>query len=202
MNYNKYKNSGWGLSREALETIAECIRKINKPDVSILEFGSGHSTRFLLDFKKEFYPSMILESYDNDPKYMHKHPCVRRRELIQYNDKDYESLFTEKIDQSKSRPFDYKKSSRKMNWKNVFYRIQDNDLINKYDLVVLDGPNGNGRSIAFPFLIGKMNPGSYIFIDDVTHYDFVERMTRMFPKAEVVQKYQKGRDVFALVRTG
>ena len=53
------------------------------------------------------------------------------------------------------------------------------------DLVVLDGPNGNGRSISFLHLKDKLSKKSFILIDDSDHYDFVERCKQVL-NAEVI----------------
>lgn len=44
--------------------------------------------------------------------------------------------------------------------------------------------NGNGRNFAFLYLQNHLKSGSYIFIDDHTHYDFVERFLSIY-NAEV-----------------
>ena len=59
--------------------------------------------------------------------------------------------------------------------RNCFYDMTENDLPDDIDLVILDGPNGNGRSISFLHLKNKLSNGAYILIDDSDHYDFIER---------------------------
>jgi len=67
--------------------------------------------------------------------------------------------------------------------KNNFYDVQENDIVGDYDLMILDGPNGNGRNIAFLHMMGHLKPGSHVFIDDHSHYDFKETFLKLF-KAE------------------
>jgi hypothetical protein len=59
--------------------------------------------------------------------------------------------------------------------KNNFYKIEESDLNGVYDIVILDGPNGNGRNFAFLHIKQYLNSGSIIYIDDYNHYDFVEK---------------------------
>ena len=56
----------------------------------------------------------------------------------------------------------------------MFYNIKKDDLDGYYDMVILDGPNGNGRSIAFRHLVDKVRPGTKIIVDDYHHYPFIE----------------------------
>jgi hypothetical protein len=46
--------------------------------------------------------------------------------------------------------------------------------------MIVDGPHGNGRSIAFLHSIGRLQKGSYVVIDDYNHYDFVEKFQLLF----------------------
>ncbi len=64
--------------------------------------------------------------------------------------------------------------------KNCFYDLDEEDLPNDIDLVILDGPSGNGRSLAFPHLVGKLKSPCYVMIDDVNHYDFLDRAKEIF----------------------
>ena len=47
-----------------------------------------------------------------------------------------------------------KKSPLTTRQRNNFYNIQPGDISGVYDLMILDGPNGNGRNIAFLHMLG------------------------------------------------
>src|SRR5262249_27821237 len=47
-------------------------------------------------------------------------------------------------------------------------------------LVILDGPNGSGRSIAFPLLAGMSDEVSFWLIDDWDHYPFLPEMAAVY----------------------
>jgi hypothetical protein len=64
--------------------------------------------------------------------------------------------------------------------KNVFYDIKDEQLPDVIDIMIVDGPHGNGRSIAFLHGINRLKSGSYVVIDDYNHYDFIEKFEKLF----------------------
>lgn len=142
MNIEKYKNSGWGLSKLGLQKLLEILD--NFTNARIIEFGSGKSTEFFNDY------------------------------IIETN-------------------------------KNNFYEIKNNEITGTYDLVVLDGPNGNGRRIAFLYLINHLRNGTFVFIDDYTHYDFIERFGQLFDyeiyfehTSGMINQWQNGGDFIIL----
>lgn len=64
--------------------------------------------------------------------------------------------------------------------KNAFYDIQDSQLGRDYDLMILDGPSGNGRSVAFGVMKERMKRPGFILIDDFNHYQFLYDCSRCF----------------------
>jgi len=67
-----------------------------------------------------------------------------------------------------------------MRLRNSFYMIEPDEIPPNVGLVVLDGPNGNGRSAAFPLLKPVLHTGALIFIDDLTSYDFESRLGMLY----------------------
>ena len=51
VNIERYKNDGWGLSRQCFLDIEELLNDFKNPQ--IVEFGSGISTEFFKDYLKE-----------------------------------------------------------------------------------------------------------------------------------------------------
>ena len=72
MNLNKYKGSGSGLDKIALQKIYTILEKINKNNINILEFGSGQSTQFLIDYNSISNKNIFIDSFDNDINYCYK----------------------------------------------------------------------------------------------------------------------------------
>ena len=74
--------------------------------------------------------------------------------------------------------------------RNCFYNITNELDDKKYDLVLLDGPNGNGRNIGYLHLKNKLK-NAYIIVDDITakdddfHYDFIPYLKKIFDVNEI-----------------
>lgn len=161
---DKMRYTGWELSPYCLETIQEIIIERGYETLNIVEFGSGKSTDILLKFKEqEPYPfSGVFDSFDCDIKYAHPHANIR--EIISYD-------------------------GRPVNFGNdySFYNIREGDLrAERYQLVILDGHHGAGRSVAWKFLKGKLGRGTIVVIDDFDHYPFVEDFLKEYPNSEKI----------------
>lgn len=192
MNLDKYENTGWGLSRKAFEALIKAIDSLD--NIKAIEFGSGFSTEFLLDYASEKNKPIQLDSFDNDAKYMHSKATLV--DLLECSDKAYDSMFsTGEIDWSLFKKRFWRPKSRQ---KNCFYRINESKLLPEYNLALIDGPHGNGRNFAFLLLKDRMKSG-YILIDDFNHYDFLEVAKKIF-KVEEVARNEAPKDNFVLVK--
>lgn len=190
INFEAYRNDGWGLSRLAFQQIYGIIATNKKSPFRIIEFGSGISTQFLVDCALRNASKKIeILSFDNDPEYIFKPKDnydflkILLRNLLECDDEQYNHMFSEKkylreLMHCKHSPLSTKQ-------KNNFYDIRDGDITGYYDLMILDGPNGNGRNIAFLHMNNHLQKGSYVLIDDFTHYDFIERFKSLYTAKEV-----------------
>jgi hypothetical protein len=159
-----FEYTGWELSPKCLETIQEEIIDRDFHNLNIIEFGSGKSTQVLLDFKnQEPYPfSGVLDTFDCDPKYAH--PYANIREIISYDGRIV------------SFGNDYS-----------FYDIREGDLrAERYNLVILDGNHGAGRSVAWNYLKDRLGRGTLVVIDDFDHYPFIEDFLKVFPNSKLI----------------
>ena len=69
MKYDSYWMNGMGLHSTQLEQLAVILKDgINK----VVEFGSGNSTQFLVDFRKEHGLNFQVHSFDHHPLYCYK----------------------------------------------------------------------------------------------------------------------------------
>lgn len=183
IDYDKYKTDGWGLSQMALHKLSELIIDLDKDLVRVLEFGSGKSTEFLHDLNEHLDFDLDITSFDNDLEYAYKPKDndvvnLKIRPLIETSDINYDRMFTNKIyDKSL---MTVKTSMLSTRQKNNFYNIFDEDLFGEYDIMILDGPNGNGRNISFLITKNYLKKGSYVLIDDYNHYDFVDKFLSIF----------------------
>lgn len=146
---------------------------------TIVEFGSGASTQFLIDLFEEDKLNYKIYSFDHDDVYAYKgdHPALtlKIKSLVKCSNDHYEKMFiNSKYDSS---GFEHCNAEDQRNFRveNAFYDLELEDLPNNIDLVILDGPNGNGRSISFLHLREKLADLSYILIDDANHHDYIQR---------------------------
>jgi hypothetical protein len=192
VNLEKYRNDGWGLSKKCFENIISILKTFSHL-INVVEFGSGVSTEFLVDMLGEHYNLNII-SYDDDAKYatkaVHSQLKLYITGLVECHDSDFENQFTEK--HYNKNLFFKKITPVHTRQKNAFYDIQEGQLPDVIDLMIVDGPHGNGRSIAFLHAIGRLRKGSFVVIDDYNHYDFVERFQRLFPESELVAASNTG----------
>lgn len=181
INYNKYEYNGWGLSKEALKFLEDLIstHSLNRA----IEFGSGQSTYFLEDLGVDYV------SFDNDPFYAAQTDKVVFRDLRQLDDDAFYNVITNKVSYFNicnkfPRP---KEITTRI--ANCFYGLKSGDIKGKFDLVIIDGPNGNGRSLAFNAIKDNLSPISYLFVDDYNHYPFIEHLKIMFPHSELIKSF-------------
>lgn len=191
MNIDKYSNTGIGLSKISLQLLEKHIVNYYKSKnftesnpMKIIEFGSGFSTKFLVDLKLHYNFNILIESYDNIAKYAYKNTNnynfidIKIRPLLQCSNDNYKVMFDNKLYKSNlMKPFTGVSTYRQQN---CFYNLKQSDLVGNYDVMVLDGPNGNGRNFAFLHMQNKMNKNGIIFIDDLDHYDFEQKMNSFF----------------------
>ncbi len=189
MNFEKYKNDGWGISVDGFKEIYKILQEHKISNV--VEFGSGISTKFFIDYDS----TLKILSFDNEVKYQHEIAVMRP--LVECSDESYELMF--KTKQYNQDAFKLRTDPPHTRQKNCFYQIEEDILKDKYDLVILDGPHGNGRSISFLHLKGKLNIPSYIFIDDYNHYDFVDRCNMIFDTEIIAEKHVE-RDCYILLK--
>lgn len=204
---DNYKNSGIGMSKTAFEKIYTILE--NKEECNIIEFGSGISTNFFVDYKLYSKKNIFIKSYDDSEKYAYKNKNnynfvdVKIKKLIQFDTEDYNNMINDKIYRHNSwkyyisPPLSHPKYWRP---RNVFYEIEKLDDDMKYDIALIDGPHGNGRNIAYLHLIDKLNPNAYIIIDDITgrdedfNYDFIPILKKIFDVKEIYTHEYKSKN--------
>lgn len=207
MELEKYKNNGWGISLLGFSKLLEIITSNKKNNLNVLEFGSGTSTMFLSDIVKNGIKSLTITSFDNDVEYMYKktddevYLNLLVRGLVECNDENYQKQLTNK--NYERGLMQTKTSALEPRQKNNFYDVSENDLQGIYDLVILDGPNGNGRNFSFLHIKNHIDTGSIIFIDDYNHYDFLEQCQAMY-NIEIIFQHTEGvgngKDNFVIVK--
>lgn len=192
LNLEKYSNDGWGLSFAAFNALQKAMDTL--PEIIAIEFGSGFSTQFLLDYAESTQKKLYLDSFDNDAKF--KHPDATLVKLMTCNKKNYEAMFNKaEIDWDVFRKRWRKPKSRQ---KNCFYDLRNYPLKPSYNLAIIDDPHGNGRNFAYLILKSKIKEG-FILIDDFNHYDFVETASSLL-NLEEITRVVLPRDNFILMK--
>ncbi len=183
IDYESLWKNGMGLHRTQFNLLSEHF-SLNEVG-SVVEFGSGGSTYF---FRKMQSAGMKfrLTSFDHNPKFSFKESAhkdlaaggrftLNVKDLISCSDEVFERSFAEKrfLRESFSRVRGGEVDNFRI--KNAFYDIRPDEIGDGIDFVVLDGPSGNGRSLAWLLLRDKLTFPCYALIDDANHYDFVAR---------------------------
>lgn len=192
INYSNFTFNGWGLSKVALQFLEELIKKNNLEHC--IEFGSGQSTKFLTEIGIDFI------SFEDDVNFAAPYSGVIIQDLVELDDSTYNKVISGEVRyidvQSNFTP-PVKKHTRQ---RNCFYSIPMLEFNKKFDLVILDGPNGNGRSIAFNYIKPHLNSVSYILIDDFTHHPYIENFKHTFPTATLLKEHREGRDEWCVYK--
>jgi|TARA_B110000114_G_scaffold185004_1_gene230438 hypothetical protein len=193
-------NVGAGLNENVYIKLIHILdEKLKEKDkLRILEFGSGMSTNFFIDYNnlyKKDEDILEITSFDNDLEWCYKKnendKCLtlRVRELVECNEKDFnEQMESKNLNKN---AFSIRKALPTWRQRNCFYNIQENDISGKYDIVILDGPNGNGRNISYLYIKDNLEKDSIILIDDFNSsdnefkYNFVEYANHFFNLEEI-----------------
>jgi hypothetical protein len=188
---------GWSLSHESIILIAWLIVK-NKINL-IVEFGSGYSSIVLSEFVKSLPFKVNLITYEHNKEFISRlKPHIdnssfqlKECKLRILSDIHFEELFKikdpGKFFLEKSNYVD-DKDYYNLKLKNIFYEDEFSIYKDKsIGLVILDGPNGNGRSIAFPLLKMKLKTNAYILLDDYEDYNFEDYLNLTMRNKKVVK---------------
>jgi Methyltransferase domain len=74
--------------------------------------------------------------------------------------------------------------------KNAFYSDLDQLSIpaHSVDVLLVDGPHGNGRSLAYPLLADLLKPDALILVDDFDHYPFLPHLGQIYRYEELFRE--------------
>ena len=195
---DKYKNDGWGLSRKEFEILLEYLNSKRKlvfgGELNVVEFGSGRSTEFLIDAMDGLDYKINVYSFDDSPEYAfkgtHQNLKLNIVPLVECTDDIFNKMFTEKKYDSNLMPL--KHTPLHTRQKNTFYKVEDSMLPKKIDLMIVDGPHGNGRSLAFLRCFERFFFGSMVLIDDASHYPFYEHLQKLRKTLTLHEQHLKG----------
>ncbi len=201
----------WSLSIEGIIWAAELI--IRERLGRVMEFGAGYSTIALAHFLARCASDVHLDSFEHQRHYADllqarvaaagSLATVHLAPLIKLTDLDFNRAF------EASDPIEFfLKSGMPISAadetdtrvRNAFYQFDFRTIPERsVGLVILDGPNGNGRSIAYPLLRRALTERALILIDDYLDYPFVDDLKGVY-KAGRERSVELAGKEFALYR--
>lgn len=192
---------GWSLSKKEIRSFAlHVLSTCSVPN--IVELGGGWSTLFwvfLAHLKNNFIKVTTFEHHpgwgNHLKKVVLKSPDVEVHlcSLRQISDQEWNTLFTfpAKARNTWSSMGSLVSLSECENTRihNAFYDIpfQVFPLVKSIDAMVVDGPHGNGRSLAYPLFFECLKPDAWLLIDDIEHCSFVDDLAKLF-RFKIVKK--------------
>jgi spore maturation protein CgeB len=202
-------HSAWSISKNALKLL---IEKAGHEITGILECGAGYSTLFFAKWMALNNKNIPIHSFEHNAVFWNKlskdlqpFPNVNlvMPKLKQLSDYEYGELFVSKSpsdiyrDMGHPVPIELYHQTR---LHNVFYDIEaDKFKLYNVNLIIIDGPNGNGRSIAFPLLRDLVRLPIYCLVDDFTHYPFLEEMQKCFEFLKIFE-FDYGHDAYSFMK--
>lgn len=203
--------NGWALERAGIVWLAKLI--LEQGIRRIVEFGAGYSTVALTEFLRQVHAKDThMDSFEHVPEFVERIRIFLPEEtranlhcikLLQVEDAVFEGLFDapdpcgDFIASACLVPAERYLETR---LRNLFYGFDFRTWPPaSVDLMILDGPNGNGRSLAFPFLKKTMRLPGWVLVDDYRHHPYLNYLQRVFV-GHVVQQVDAGHKNYALVK--
>lgn len=190
----KLKFRGWSLAKSSIRYAVLEVFSTKNENINIVELGGGVSTFFWHYLKKEVSNiNLEITTFEHDKdwsEYLQKEVgeniTILHCGLKQSTENERENLFENPEEALSSwlriNTFLDEKKFKTTRIRNVFYDIplaflESNE---KIDLLIVDGPHGNGRSMSFPLFQKKIEKDTIILLDDFNHYPFVDDLKKLF----------------------
>lgn len=195
------KFDGWALSKNAIRSFAMHVLKTN-PEPNIIELGGGQSTLFWMFLAQTRNTRVKVSTFEHHPNWAKQlkrtaADCIaidiHCYNLKQINDQEWNTIFTfpERAKNSWSYIGTPVSQSEFENTRirNAFYDIPSQAFPPNasIDGMIVDGPHGNGRSLAFPLFFDCLKPNAWMLIDDFDHYPFLDDLAKIF-RFKIVEK--------------
>lgn len=205
---------GWALTKDALKSFCHFLPKLNVP-LNILELGAGQSTLFWHSLMQDNNLNLTIATFEHHPiwadyvrKRIGKCTSPLRIELLDLkvvNEEEWAKIFSK----PKEAPSIWNSLGTKVQKEkfedctlhNAFYAIPPElfATMKSIDAIIVDGPHGNGRSLAFPLFYNYFSPNAVVLIDDVDHYKFLGNLLSLF-NFQILVKKIKDDERWAILR--
>lgn len=188
------------LSKSALVRL--CRQLDHSKEWNILELGGGQSTLFWSALDELNLLKLTVTTLEHDSgwtadlrgRVRSDRVHVSAQQLKQINDEEWERIFAdpdgalERWQQSGAAV--PKEQYKNYTIHNAFYcdLHQAGLAAQSVDVLIVDGPHGNGRGLAFPLLATVLKPDAWVLIDDFDHYPFLECLERVFRHEELIRE--------------
>lgn len=196
------KFGGWALSKNAIYALCQHLLAQTTAPV-LIELGGGQSTLFWDTFAQNANLPLRVITFEHNPRWAEHVQTLLSPQtkvemqilpLYQIDEADKGRMFADRahafeIWQSSHRPVPVTEYDNTRT-PNAFYAVTP-ELVppaQSVDAIVVDGPNGSGRSLAYPLLFGALKPEAFILIDDFDHYPFVPDLARLYPFKQFIQR--------------
>ena len=205
---------GWALTKNAIRSFATQVFKTN-PAPHIIELGGGLSTLFWAFFIQPENVNVKISTFEHHPGWGKKIKMavahckaieIHSTNLRQIDNQEWDTIFTfpenAKTNWSRMGTFVTQSEFENTRIRNAFYDIPPHAFPPhaSIDGMIVDGPHGNGRSLAFPLFFDCLKLNAWILIDDFDHYPFLDDLARIFKFKIVEKKFANDGKRWALVR--
>ncbi len=184
---------GWALSKSAIRSF--CVNLLNYNSAPyVIELGGGQSTLFWEELINNSNLDLKVITLEHNLKWIDQ---LKQKISLEKIEIHYEPLY--QIDnEGKQLMFSNPAEANKV-WKskavsvpdceientrihNAFYELDHDYIQDDYSLdgMIVDGPHGDGRSLAFPLFYKYLKPDAWILIDDFDHYTFLEDLSYIY----------------------
>ncbi len=182
------------ISRAAITALLENIPIPNQQQLIVVELGGEETTLFWNALNKQQILSLDIYRFEHDyTLFNHLHLRIEdeqakiiKQTLRQISNEQWEELFADPLSAadlwgdigtivSNKRSSDY-------TIQNAFYaeahmlEFPENSI----DILIIDGPHGNGRSLCFPIFYRSIKEDCLVLMDDFDHYPFLHDLNRLF----------------------
>lgn len=197
--YNAIKDlpqihSRMAISRSALVHLGRRLTHRTEA-YRVLELGSGLSTLFLQELQREKLLELEVLTLEHDAAWVKemtdrvkdsKGIQVVHSPLKKISDAEREALFADSPGSLAAWPSCGSPVPEALNndykIRNAFYAEAHKLPLEpqSIDILIVDGPHGNGRSLAYPLFMHALKSDALVLIDDFDHYPFLEDLRKVF----------------------
>lgn len=196
---------GWALTKDQLcSFVFHVMSGFSGPH--IIELGSGSSTIFWLLLINMLNNSLKVSTFEHHPTWLNQLKKVVSKcrdieihycDLRQVSDVVFGAIFN-----NPGRAFECWRSVGSVvplseventRIRNAFYDIPSCVNFPRESIagIVVDGPHGNGRSLAFPLFYECLKPNAIVLVDDLEAFPFLDDLGKLFRFKVIKEELRK-----------